>query len=307
MMKIGSHVSLNGEDQFLGSVKEAISYNANTFMVYTGAPQNTIRRDISELKIEEAHDLMAMHKLLKEDVIVHAPYIVNLANPDIEKQDFAIAFITEEVKRTNAIGSKIMVLHPGAHMKEGSELGIIRIANGLNKIIENTSNLDVVIALESMAGKGSEVGRSFHELKDIINLIHDQSRIGVCLDSCHLHDAGYPVKDHFDDVLAEFNHIIGLNYLKVFHINDSKNEIGAKKDRHENIGYGHLGFDTLNRIVHHPYLQNIPKILETPYIQSTKYPKKSYPPYRFEIENFYQNKFEDNLLNKVLSFYEDVK
>lgn len=306
-MILGSHVSLGGEKQFLGSVEETIFYHANAFMVYTGAPQNTLRKPISELRIEEAHQRMNEHHLSLDNVIVHAPYIVNLANPDPLKQEFAVAFLTEEVKRTAALGSHIMVFHPGAHMKEGAEAGIKRIADGLNKILYNTKDLNVYIALESMAGKGTEVGRSFEELRGIIDLVEMPNRMGICLDTCHMNDAGYDVKHHFDEVMHAFDQIVGLSFLKVFHINDSKNPLGAGKDRHENIGYGEIGFEALTYIVHHPKLNHIPKILETPYIESLTKSKVSYPPYRYEIESLRTRQFNCNLAKQVLTEYEGEK
>jgi len=284
VLLLGSHVSLKGEDQFLGSVKEALSYGANTFMVYTGAPQNTFRKPIEEMRIDEALILMKLHGINPCTVIVHAPYIVNLANPDPKKQQFAIDFLTEEVKRTQAMGSKIMVLHPGAHMLDGLDLGVFRIASGINQIMKNTISSDITIALEDLAGKGTEIGRNFQELASIISLVTDKSRIGICLDTCHLHDAGYDIVNHFEEVIADFEHSVGMKYLKVIHVNDSKNEIASHKDRHENIGRGFIGFDPLNLIVHHPKFTSIPKILETPYIPSLKINNKSYPPYQFEIE-----------------------
>ncbi len=299
MLIIGSHVSLGGKEQFLGSVKEALSYEANAFMVYTGAPQNTKRTALELMRIDEAKALMKENHILAEHVIVHAPYIVNLANPDIERQQFAIDFLTEEVKRTQAIGAKILVLHPGAHMGDGPEVGIQRIARGVNQIIKNTADTKVIIALEGMAGKGTEVGRNFYELKAMIDLIEDQSRIGVCFDTCHTHDAGYDVLNDFDGVLNEFDQVIGLKYLKVIHVNDSKNDQGAHKDRHANLGFGFIGFERLNKIVHHERLNNIPKILETPYVEDIENPDLAYPPYFYEIEMIKQQRFNPDLLTLI--------
>lgn len=299
MLIIGSHVSLGGKEQFLGSVKEALSYEANAFMVYTGAPQNTKRTALELMRIDEAKALMDEYLIKPEHVIVHAPYIVNLANPDPERQAFAVEFLTEEVKRTAALGAKILVLHPGAHMGDGPELGIRRIANGVNQIIQNTRNCDVIIALEGMAGKGTEVGRNFEELKAMIDLIEDQSRVGVCFDTCHTHDAGYDVLNHFDDVIDEFDQVIGLNYLKVLHINDSKNDQGAHKDRHANLGFGFIGFDRLNHVVHHDRLKNIPKILETPYVTDLENEDLSYPPYYYEIEMLKNQTFNPDVLDLI--------
>ncbi len=298
-MIIGSHVSLGGTRQFLGSVEETIQHGANALMVYTGAPQNTLRTDLKKMRIDEAKALMINHGIRFEHIIVHAPYIVNLANPDTEKQAFAVSFLTEEVKRTEALGSTILVLHPGAHMGDGAALGIERIAQGINKIIENTPHSHVVIALETMAGKGTEVGCTFEEIRQIIDRIEQTDRIGVCYDTCHTHDAGYDLIHHFDDVLNEFDRIIGLSYLKVVHINDSKNDLGAHKDRHANIGFGYLGFETINYVVHHPRLETIPKILETPYVDDLDDSKKSYPPYKYEIEMLKSKTFVPDLLNLI--------
>jgi deoxyribonuclease-4 len=299
-MKIGSHVSMNGKDMFLGSVKEAIGYGANSFMIYTGAPQNTIRRSISSLRIEEGQALMKEHNLSLDNVIVHAPYIMNLANGDPEKRAFAVDFLTKEIERTAAIGAKQIVLHPGAHVKQGVDIAIEYIIDGLNQVFERTQNLNVKIALETMAGKGTEVGRSFEELKRIIDGVSYSERVSVCFDTCHTHDAGYETKEDFDSVMEEFDRIIGKDRISVFHINDSKNKKGAQKDRHENIGFGYLGFDALNYIVHHPDFIDIPKILETPYItQSDDSKDKIHPPYAFEIEMFRTNQFDPEIIQKI--------
>ena len=292
MLKIGSHVSMSGSDMFLGSVKEALSYNANSFMIYTGAPQNTIRRPIDQLKIEEAHALMKEHNLSLDNVVVHAPYIINMANPDPEKRAFAIRFLTQEVERTGAMGIKQMVLHPGNATGKDRPQAIRWIAEGVNQIIENTKELDVKIALETMAGKGTEVGKTFEELRAIIDLVEVKSRVSVCFDTCHTSDAGYPIKDNFDGVLDEFDRIVGLDKISVIHLNDSKNEQGAAKDRHENLGFGHLGFDTLIGVIYNPRLAHIPKILETPYVEGK-------PPYRHEIEMIRERIFDPNLKDAI--------
>jgi len=299
MLIIGSHVSLGGKDQFLGSIKETIGYGANALMVYTGAPQNTKRMPLETMKIEAARALMEEQGITSDHVIVHAPYIVNLANPDPEKQDFAVSFLTEEVRRTQTLGAKVMVLHPGAHMGDGAETGIVRIARGINKIIADTEGSDVIIALETMAGKGTEVGRNFDEIKSLIGQIDDQARIGVCFDTCHTHDAGYDVIHNFNQVIDEFDRIIGLNYLKVIHVNDSKNDREAHKDRHANLGFGFIGFDTLNRVVHHERLAHIPKILETPYVEDESAPDISYPPYYYEIQMLKSQTFNPDLLSLI--------
>lgn len=299
-MILGCHVSMNGKEMLVGSVKEALSYNANAFMVYTGAPQNTRRKPIDSLRIDEAKQMMMDNDLSLDNVVIHAPYIMNLANGDPEKRAFAVDFFTEEVKRTHAIGAKQIVLHPGAHVKQGAMVGINHIISGLNEVIERTKDLNVLIALETMAGKGTEVGRNFEELKEIIDGVIDPSRISVCFDTCHTHDAGYKTKEDFDSVIKEFDELIGKDKISVFHINDSKNDLGASKDRHENIGFGYIGFDALNYIVHHKDFVDVPKILETPYItESDDSKERVFPPYKEEIEMFKSQQFDEEIITKI--------
>lgn len=298
MVLLGSHVSMSAPHSVLGSVKEAISYNANTFMIYTGAPQNTRRRAIDTLKIDEAKTLMAEHGLDMKDTVIHAPYIVNLGNtfkPD--NFEFAVEFMTEEIRRADAIGAAQMTMHPGAHVGAGPEAAIDKIAEGLNRILTKEQN--VQIALETMAGKGTEIGRNFEELAQIIERVDLDEKLSVTLDTCHIHDAGYPVRDDFDFVLEEFDRIIGLDRLKVIHVNDSKNPQGAAKDRHENIGFGEIGFDALNAIVHHPKLAHLPKILETPFVGEDKKNKKA--PYLYEIDMLKKQTFNPHLLENILN------
>lgn len=298
MVLLGSHVSMTAPDSVLGSVKEAISYDANTFMIYTGAPQNTRRRAIDTLKIDEAHELMMQQKLNIKDTVIHAPYIVNLGNtfkPD--NFEFAIEFMTEEIRRADAIGSAQMTMHPGAHVGAGPEAAIDKIAEGLNRILSKEQT--VQIALETMAGKGTEIGRSLEELAQIIDKVELKDKLSVTLDTCHVHDAGYPIRDDFDWVLDEFDRIIGLDYLKVIHVNDSKNPQGAAKDRHANIGFGEIGFEALNYIVHHPKLAHLPKILETPFVGEDKKNKKA--PYLYEIDMLKKKTFNPDLLEDILN------
>jgi deoxyribonuclease-4 len=283
---------MSGEDMYLGSVKEALSYHANAFMIYTGAPQNTLRKSTSQLKIEEALKLLEENHISLDHIVVHAPYIVNLANPSLEKREFAISFLTEEVKRTAAMKIKQMVVHPGSAVGLNREEAIRWIAEGMNQIIENTKDLDVKIALETMAGKGNEIGKTFEELKAIIDLVNNQDRISVCFDTCHTSDAGYRIKDDFDGVMKMFDQIIGKDKISVFHINDSKNPQGASKDRHENFGFGHLGFDSLMYVIYHKDFTHIPKILETPYVEDN-------PPYYYEIEMIKNKVFDPDLLSKI--------
>ena len=291
-MLLGCHVSFKSDSQFLGSVKEALSYGCNTFMFYTGAPQNTRRNVIRDDLTYEAYRLMKENGINLEDVICHAPYIVNLCND--EKFEFSVSFLMQEMERCESLGITKLVLHPGSSVGLEREHAISNIIKGLNMILSNGNN--VTICLETMAGKGTEVGKSFEELSYIIKNIDDKSRIGVCLDTCHISDAGYDISN-FDGVLDEFDKVIGINYLKCVHVNDSKNEMGAHKDRHENIGFGSVGFDKLLKIIYHEKLGGIPKILETPYID------REYPPYKFEIEMIRKKEFNPNLIEDVIRYY----
>ena len=292
---IGSHVSFNNKDQLLGSVKEAVSYGSNTFMFYTGAPQNTRRGEINDFVTLEAYKLMKENNIELDKVIVHAPYIVNLANPD--NMEFSIDFLTNEVERCNLLGMKYLVLHPGSSVNVSREEGIANIIKGLNAILTNNNN--ICICLETMAGKGNELGRNFLELKEIIDGVNFKDSIGVCMDTCHLFDSGIDITD-FDKVLDDFDKQIGLNYLKCIHINDSKNIFSSHKDRHENIGFGTIGFDNLIKIIYNERLESIPKILETPYVTKDDNSKeKVYPPYKYEIEMIRNKKFDSNLITKI--------
>lgn len=293
-MLIGSHVSMSGKKMLLAASEEAVSYGANTFMIYTGAPQNTRRKKIEDLNIEAGRLHMEQNGI--NEIVVHAPYIINIGNTqNPDTFDLGVRFLRSEIDRTEAIGARQIVLHPGAHVGAGTEEGIKKIIEGLNEVL--TSDDKVQIALETMAGKGSECGKSFEELAMIIDGVTHNEKLTVCFDTCHTHDAGYPVVEDFDGVLDEFDKIIGLDRLKVLHINDSKNEVGMRKDRHENIGFGHLGFDALNYIVHHPQLTNVPKILETPFVGEDKNNKKA--PYKHEIEMLRNKQFDENLLEII--------
>jgi len=274
---LGSHVNMSGSELLLGSVKQALSYGANTFMFYTGAPQNTIRKPISELRVEEAKKLMEENAIDVTNLVVHAPYIINLANLK-DEAIFKLAkdVLSDELYRTNYIGVKYLVLHPGAHLNYGSEEGLKRIIEGLNEVLDN-DNSNVTILLETMSGKGSELGKTFEEIKYLLDNVNKKDRLGVCLDTCHIFDAGYDIVNDLDGVLKEFDNIIGLDRLKVVHVNDSKNVLGSHKDRHANIGGGNIGYETLAKVVWHPLLIDKIKILETPYVDDK-------PPYKEEIE-----------------------
>lgn len=283
-MIIGCHVSLSAPDYYLGSVKEALSYDANALMIYTGAPQNTFRKNTSDFKIEEAKRLLNEASVPSSSVIVHAPYIINLANTTKpETFELAVDFLKQEIDRTRQIGAKVIVLHPGSHVNVGEEIGLNRIVEGLNLALADN---DVVeIALETMSGKGSELGYRFEHLAYIKSRVRKPHLIKVCMDTCHMSDAGYDVFQ-FDELLVEFDNVIGLENLRVIHLNDSKNEPGAKKDRHANLGYGRLGFDFLYLVASHPRLTTIPKILETPFVNEL-------PPYGTEIKMLRTGNFID--------------
>ncbi|MBY0096351.1 deoxyribonuclease IV [Mesobacillus maritimus] len=296
MLKIGSHVSMSGKKMLLAASEEAVSYGANTFMIYTGAPQNTRRKKIEDLNIEVGQQHMKENGI--EEIVVHAPYIINIGNTtNPDTFDLGVRFLRSEIERTEAIGAKQIVLHPGAHVGAGPEEGIKKIVEGLNEVLTGKENLQ--IALETMAGKGSECGRSFEELAMIIDGVTHNDKLSICFDTCHTHDAGYNIIEDFDGVLNDFDKIIGIDRLRVLHINDSKNPCGARKDRHENIGFGHIGFEALNYIVHHPQLADVPKILETPFVGEDKNSKKA--PYRHEIAMLKNKQFEDSLLEQIMN------
>ncbi|ATD30193.1 deoxyribonuclease IV [Macrococcoides bohemicum] len=296
-MLIGSHVSMSGKKMLLAAAEEAASYNASTFMIYTGAPQNTRRKPIEDLNIDAGLAFMKENNL--SNIVVHAPYIINIANTvKPEVFELGVEFLQKEIERTEAIGAKDIVLHPGAHVGAGEEAGIKKIIEGLNEVLSNNNN--VRIALETMAGKGSECGKSFEELAEIISGVKNNERLSVCFDTCHTHDAGYDIVNDFDGVLEEFDKIIGLDRIKVIHVNDSKNVQGARKDRHENFGFGNIGFDALSKIVYHEVFKDVPKILETPYVQVGDDKKNKKPPYKFEIEMIKNNQFDSDLLEKII-------
>ena len=295
-MKLGSHVSMSGKKMLLGSSEEAVSYGGTAMMIYTGAPQNTRRKPIEELNIEAGIEYMQANGV--EDLVVHAPYIINLANTTKPATfELAVSFLKSEIERTDALQAKQIVLHPGAHVGAGPEKGIARIVEGLNEVLTNDQN--VQIALETMAGKGTEIGRSFEELAQIIDGVTHNEKLSVCFDTCHVHDAGYDITSDFDEVLDEFDRIVGIDRIKVVHVNDSKNPLGAHKDRHENIGFGHIGFDVLHDIVHHNEFIDIPKILETPFVGEDKKNRK--PPYKFEIDMLKQGEFDQHLKEKIIA------
>lgn len=290
MLLLGCHVNYNKESQVLGCLEQALSYDATTFMFYTGAPQNTVRGKVDKEKVKQAQSKMKKEGLDYQKIVVHAPYIVNLANnKEEEKYQFSINFLKQELKRCEELEIDSIVLHPGSHVGLGKECGIKNIIDALNQILEGST---VKILLETMAGKGTEIGSTLDEIKEIIEGVEHKEQIGICLDTCHLNDAGYDVSD-FDQILDEVEEKIGLSYIGCIHINDSKNLRSAHKDRHENFGLGAIGFDQLLKIVYNPRLENVPKILETPYVE------REYPPYKYEIEMIKKKKFDENLIENI--------
>lgn len=297
-MLLGSHVSMSGKEMLLGSAKEAASYGANVFMMYTGAPQNTRRKEVSTFRYEEAKQFMQENGI--EFFTVHAPYIVNLANTTKEGYfEFAVDFLRQEVERVEAIGAHQITLHPGSHVGAGVDVGIAQIVAGLNEVL--TSHQTPQIALETMAGKGTELGRTFEEIARMIDGVTHNEKLSVTFDTCHVYDAGYDIVNDLDGVLNEFDQIIGLDRLKVLHINDSKNPFKSHKDRHQNIGLGSIGFETLHRIVHHPQLMHIPKILETPWVSLPTDAKKKVAPYQQEIAMLRSGQFSSTLIEDIIN------
>jgi deoxyribonuclease-4 len=294
---IGSHVSFNKKEQLLGSVKEAISYGSNTFMFYTGAPQNTTRCDIDSELTKKANELMEENNIDKSKVIVHAPYIINLAN-DTKKEsyDFAINFLKQEINRCEILGIKNIVLHPGSHVGLGEEKALDNIVNALKFVYDKPRNVNIL--LETMAGKGSEVGKTLDEIKYIIDNVNSEN-IGVCLDTCHLSDSGVDISK-FDEYLNEFDKKIGIDKIGAVHINDSMNKISSHKDRHANIGFGEIGFNSLINVIYNEKLENVPKILETPYITKDDNSKERlYAPYKEEIKMIKNKEFNSNLIEEI--------
>ncbi len=289
-MILGCHVQMKAPDYVEGSVKEAIAYGANALMLYTGAPQNTRRNPVEKLRIEQAKQLMEENGMKMEHLIVHAPYIINPANSvKPEVAELAKEFLESELQRTAAIGASYLVLHPGSYTTTDLETGIRTIIQRLNSVQDYPQG--VKICLETMAGKGTEVGFRFEQIAQIMAGVDNPEHFGVCLDTCHISDAGYDVTD-FDGVLDEFERIIGLEHLHVIHLNDSKNERGARKDRHANLGMGTIGFEALHAVASNRRCEHIAKILETPYIG-----KK--PPYKYEIEMLRSGIYNREILEKM--------
>lgn len=285
MKYLGSHLGLSAPDYFLSTVREAEKLGETTFMFYTGAPQNTVRKELSALRIEEGKAYWESLGYPLDKLVVHAPYIINLGakkNPD--SYAFAKSFLIDELRRTASFGAKLLVLHPGSDLGEGEEEGFACLHEALEEVLSQDGT-DVTICLETMAGKGHELGREFSFLRRIIDASSHKGRLGVTLDTCHIHDAGYDLSNP-KALLDLFDKEIGLEHLKVVHLNDSKNQRGSHKDRHENLGYGAIGYEVLKKLASDPRLEEIPIILETPYVDGKC-------PYAKEI-SMLRNGFEEN-------------
>jgi len=295
-IKIGSHVSMGGKEMLLGSAKEAASYGSDIFMAYTGAPQNAKRKPLDELRIEEAWDYMGEHGL--SEIIVHAPYLINLANT-VKEEVFQVScdLLASEIRRAEAMKSRVLVLHPGSHVGAGAKAGIKQVCEGLNRVLR--PDMELCVALETMAGKGGELGRSFEELAEIIGGVKYPEKLKVCFDTCHVHDSGYDLIREPEKTFEAFARVVGKDMIAVFHMNDSKNERGAAKDRHENYGFGKLGFDALQKIMYWPDYIHVPKILESPWVKDLENPKKSYPPYGEEIAAARSGVFDSEMIDKI--------
>lgn len=290
IMILGSHVNY-GKEGLLGCVKQSISYKATAFMFYTGAPQNSVRKPIDENLTKEAQKLMQENNIDINNIICHAPYIINLANKSkLEAWEFSISFLKEEIKRCETLGVKYIVLHPGSSVSHPKEEALQNVIDALNEVIDEDTH--VMILLETMAGKGTELGTNIEEIKTILDNIIYRTKIGVCLDTCHLNDSGIDISK-FDAYLDEFDKTIGLSKVKCLHLNDSLNPLGSHKDRHANIGHGTIGFDTLIDVCYNPKLKDVPKILETPYIEDNA-------PYYYEINSILTKTFYPNLKEMVI-------
>lgn len=258
MLNIGCHLSTTKGYENMG--KEALKIGANTFQYFTRNPRGGKAKDINE------KDILALRKLMEENnfakILAHAPYTLNGCSADESTREFASEMMADDLERLKYLPTSLYNFHPGSHVKQGVDVGINYIVEMLNKVLkpEHTT----IVLLETMAGKGTEVGRTFEEIAEIISRVELNEKMGVCLDTCHVYDAGYDIVNDLDGVLEEFDRIIGLDRLHAIHLNDSKNPFKSHNDRHEKIGEGEIGFEAIKRIINHPKLRNIPFFLETP-------------------------------------------
>lgn len=258
MLTIGCHLSAS--NGYLAMAKTAVSINANTFQFFTRNPRGGKAKPIDENDIKSFHDYAAAHGIKK--ILAHAPYTLNACSADESIREFALNTMTDDIRRMEYTPGQMYNFHPGSHVKQGADIGIQLICDHLNKVLY--PEMTTTVLLETMSGKGSEVGRSFEEIRRIIDGTELNEKLGVCLDTCHVYDAEYDIVNNLDGVLEDFDRIIGLNRLKAIHINDSKNPFGSHKDRHEKIGLGSIGTDAFERIINHPALKELPFYLETP-------------------------------------------
>lgn len=258
MLRIGCHLS--SSKGFLHMGKEAVQIGANTFQFFTRNPRGSKAKEIDEKDVQAYHRFAREHGI--SQILAHAPYTLNPCSKDAHTREFALMTMEDDLKRMEYVPGNCYNFHPGSHVGQGAEEGIRLIADTLNQILKKEQHTTVL--LETMAGKGTEVGRSFEEIRAILDKINLKDHMGVCLDTCHVYDAGYDIVNHLDQVLEEFDAVIGLERLKAIHMNDSKNPFASHKDRHEKIGEGSLGAETFRRMVNHPLLAGIPIYLETP-------------------------------------------
>lgn len=258
MFKIGCHLS--SSKGYLAMGKEAVKIGANTFQFFTRNPRGGAAKPLDEQDMADYMEFAKEHELGK--ILAHAPYTLNAAAAKEDLREFAYEVMKDDLYRLSFIPGSMYNFHPGSHVKQGVEMGIELIANHLNKVLEH--NVNTTVLLETMAGKGSEVGRSFEEIEAIIEKTERKDMLGVCLDTCHVYDAGYDIVGNLDGVLQEFDQIIGLKRLKAIHLNDSKNPFESHKDRHEKIGEGSIGLEAVEQMINHPKLRELPFYLETP-------------------------------------------
>lgn len=258
MLSIGSHISSAKGYEAMG--KQALKLGANTFAFFTRNPRGGKAKDISPEDVAKYLEIAKEHKFAK--IVAHAPYTLNPCAAREDIRAFGWEMFAEDLKRMEYVPGQYYNFHPGSHVGQGAEVGIRLISQMLNTCL--TPEQTTTVLLETMSGKGTEIGRNFQELRQILDLVEQKDKVGICLDTCHVSDGGYPLAEDLEAVVQEFDEVIGLDYLKALHLNDSMNPRGSHKDRHEKIGQGYIGLDTFEKIVNHPVLKNLPMVLETP-------------------------------------------